>query len=52
MAQQHIIQQKEHSLQTLQAAVHHLESNIPADQFQEIDEAGMRGHESSRRTSS
>jgi hypothetical protein len=43
MAQQHIIQQKEHSLQTLQAAVHRLESNIPADQFQEIDEAGMRG---------
>jgi hypothetical protein len=43
MAQQNIIQQKEHSLQTLQAAVHRLESNIPGDQFQEIDEAGMRG---------
>ena len=43
MAQQNIIQQKEHSLQTLQAAVHRLESNISADRFEEIDEAGMRG---------
>jgi hypothetical protein len=49
MAQQNIIQQKEHSLQTLQAAVHRLEINIPGDQFQEIDEAGAGP---SRRTSS
>ena len=43
IAQQNILQEKEHSLQTLHAAVHRLERNIHADQFQEIDEAGMRG---------
>ena len=43
IAQQDIIHAKEHSLQSLQAVVDRLESNIQADQFQDIDKAGMRG---------
>ena len=48
VAEQHLVQRdiihaKEHILQALQAVVDRLESNIQADHFQDIDEAGMRG---------
>jgi len=43
MAQQQTIQRKDERLQNLQAILHRLESKNQDDQFQEIDEAGMRG---------
>jgi hypothetical protein len=41
MTQRDIIHVKEHRLQDFQTVVDRLESNIQADQFQDIDEAGM-----------
>ena len=43
MGQQNLILEKDHSIQSLRDAVHRLENNIQTDQFQEIEEAGMRG---------
>ena len=43
MTQKRTIQQKDEDLQNLQDILHRLESKNQDDQFQEIDEAGMRG---------
>ena len=43
MGQQNLMLEKDQSIQSLRDAVHRLENNIQTDQFQEIEEAGMRG---------